>query len=235
MLEWRRRKASSGMRYLTELPEYLGRCLRRIDAICGVAIGIFFFLITYVANVDQRVSITISVAIIIFSLLEAGYGIYRQERIMRAERESHVRLTARLDSLSANMPDPGPDKSSLRVHVSWELWVDQDVSTDKLALNIIYVYRKGWWQFWKRVRYPQAGIPAKDYETTQYRMRIHAGDRQPYKGGAVFEYVGDKMERGDPHWLLELVLVTGMPPGEHRTPVFIDYDELHRRGTNPPL
>ena len=154
---------------------------------------------------------------------------------MRAERESTVKLTAKVGSLASNSPDPGRDKASLRVHLFWEVWVNQDIATDKLALNVIYVYDKPWWKFWKDTRFPKRRMRQKGRDTAQYRMTIRAADNRPFKDDAVFEYVGDREEEGDPHWELELVLITGMPAGEHRIPVFIDYAEIRSRGTYPPL
>ena len=153
---------------------------------------------------------------------------------MRAERESSIKVTAQPSSWAINLPDPGPDKVSLSVRVIWEVWVKEDIATDKLALNLIYVYDKPGWKFWKKTRFPQTGIPPKG-QGTRYRKRIGAKGTQPFRDEATFEYVGDREEEGDPHWLLELVLITGMPTGEHRIPVFIDYDEMRSRGTYPPL
>ena len=212
------------------LGEFLHHAVFRIESCVGV-VGIIAVIISILV---VKIPDAIVLPAVIIVLAEAGYGAYREERQMRAEREANVRLTAKLGSLSANIPDPGPDRVSLSVHVFWEVWVNQDVSTDKLALNLIYVYEKPWWRFWKRVRFPQKGIPPKGRETTQYRKRIYAGEFQPFKDDAVFEYVGDRMGI-EPHWLLELVLLTGVPMGEHRVPVFIDRDELRSRGTNPPL
>lgn len=221
--------------YIRELPEYVGRLLWRMDTISGIAVGLGFFVGATLVGVSQNVVVYGTLGIITFSALEAAYALYRQERVMRSERERTVRVTARLGSLSANIPDPGPGKESISAHIFWEIWVGQDVSTDKLALNLIYVYDRPRWQFWKRARFPKTGIPPKGQDTTQYRKRIHENQFQPFKDDAVFEYVGDRMEQGDPHWLLELVLLTGVPVGEHRIPVFIDYEELQSRGTNPPL
>ena len=221
--------------YLMELPEYAARCAQRLDLFVGIVAGVVFFLIAVACGLGRAVIIPVTTAIVILAILEAGYGVYREERTMRAEREKHVRVQARLGALSTNTPDPGPDKVSVSAHVFWEIWVDQDVSTDALALNLIYVYDNPWWQFWKRSRVPKMGIPPKGEDTTQYRIRIRADNSQPFRDSAVFEYVSDRREEGDPHWLLELVLVTGVPPGRHCIPVFIDYDELRSRGTNPPL
>ena len=152
------------------------------------------------------------------------------------ERErTSVRVAARLTSLAANDPDPGPGMESLKVHVSWEIWVSQDASTDRLALNLIYLYDRPWWQLWRQRRLPKKGVPRMHHDTSQYRKQIRAADPQPFQDDDWFEYLGRSDEDGDPHWLIELVLITGVPPGRHMVPVFIDYDELRSRGTNPPL
>ena len=211
------------------------RCAQRLDLFVGIGAGVIFFLIAVACGLGRAVIVPVTIAIVILAVVEAGYVVYREERIMRAERERHVRVTARLGALSANIPDPGPGKVSVTAHVFWEIWVDRDVSTDALALNLIYVYDKPWWQLWKRSRVPKMGIPPKGERTTQYRRSIHTNDFQPFQDDAVFEYVSDRREEGDPHWLLELVLVTGVPADKHRIPVFIDYDELRSRGANLPL
>jgi len=189
-----------------------------------------------VGNAGAAVAVPISVAVTLTLLFEATYGVYREERQMRAERESEVRVAVIPSSWAFNYPDPGPDKVSLRVHVILEVWVKEDVSTDKLALNLIYVYDKPWWKFWKKTRFPKEGIRPNGQDGTQYRRKISADDRQPYRDdGLTFEYVGNRGDKGDPHWLLELVLITGMPVGEHRIPVFIDEEELRSRGAKLTL
>lgn len=221
--------------YFRELPDYAGRLLWRMDTATGIIIGLAFFLIAYLTGLSQNLVVIITVAIVVLSAIEAGYQIYREERVLRSKLETEVVVKAALSALSANHPDPGSDKSSLMVHVVWEIWVKQDVSTDKLALNLIYVYDKPRWKFWKRTRFPQTGIPAKDQDSTWYRKRISAQRVQPFTDSATFEYVGDRHIEGDPHWELELVLVTGVPAGEHRIPVSINDEKWEERGTNPPL
>lgn len=222
--------------YIAWVSEYVSRVLKRLDTAAGIALGIVLFLVLFVAGgVGATLSLQISVGITLVLLFEAAYGVFREERQMRAERERTVKVTAKVGSLSSNIPDPGRDKASLRVQVIWEVWVNQDISTDKLALNVIYVYDKPWWQFWKRTRFPKRRMRREGEDTAQYRKTIRAADNQPFKDHAIFEYVGDREEEGDPHWLMELVLITGMPAGEHRIPVFIDYAEIRSRGTYPPL
>ena len=73
-----------------------------------------------------------------------------EERRRREGHERKIRVKARIGSAGFNNPYPGPDKASLRFHIFWEIWVDRDVSTDKVALNIIHLYEKHWWEFWKK-------------------------------------------------------------------------------------
>lgn len=159
---------------------------------------------------------------------------YRHVRSTSIDRDSKVSVTAKLSNLSTNCPDPGPDKVSLRTSVIWEVWSLEDVSVDRLALNIIYDYGRRWWRFWKSGKVPMEGIPPNG-ESTTYRIRYGASDRHPNVGHADFDYVADRDASAEPHWLLELVLITGLPRATHRIPVFIDWDEIHSRGTNPPL
>ncbi len=152
------------------------------------------------------------------------------DRIDRLEAD--VRVTARIGSISSNMPDPGPDKTRLVVHVFWEIWTDRDVvATDKLALNLIHVYDKPWWQFWKMTRFPQTGIPREGH-TVEYREKIYNNMLMPYRDDAVFEYITDRNPSNNAHWLLELVLVTGVPDRRYCIP--IEIGNLNR-GNNPPL
>lgn len=145
-----------------------------------------------------------------------------------------VRLTTQIGTYTANIPDPGPNKQSISVRVVWEIWVNQDVSTDRLALNLYYVYEKRWWQVWKRTRFAQKGIRPKGGDE-RYRKSIRAIDPQPFRDSATFEYVADRQQSYDPCWELELVLVTGVPSATHRVPVAFDYEEMHNRGRDLPL
>ncbi len=178
---------------------------------------------------------SVFVAVLVVASLLGAFSVFREERMMRAERDEAVRLTARLGSLVANSPDPGPDKESLRVHVFWEIWVAHDVATESLALNLTYEYPRRWRRLRRRRRERITGIPRKATGTTEYRASIRASDPQPFKADAEFEYVADREESADPHWLLDLVLVTGVPRGRYHVPVFIDLEEMRRRGTYPPL
>lgn len=222
------------MQQFRYLPNFLYEVAHKVAFYVGIGVGIIFAIIAYFTSMEAGSVTTISVCITAVALFLASYGVYREERRMRAEREKVIRVTARLGSYSSNIPDPGPNKVRLRVGVFWEVWAEQDITFDRLALNLIHVYDKHRWQFWKRTKFPRTGIPPIGKDSTQYRTRVNARDPQPFKDNAEFDYVADS-DDASPHWLLELVLIAGTPIGEYRIPVFIDWDEIHSRGTHPPL
>jgi len=209
-----------------------------------LAVGVVFFIVGAGLDLSETtgisaVSVPTEVArplwilgsLIVFVI--APFHAFRKIKIELDGFKREIRLTAKLASYSANIPDPGPDKVSFVARVIWEAWTTRDYYPDKLGLNFIYVYDRRWYQLWKRTRFPQTGIPPNGQDTTQYRDKIVAGNAQT--GEATFEYTGPRMDDRDPHWELELVLIMGMPSSEHRVPVFIDWDEMRSRGTNPPL
>ncbi len=130
--------------HFSDLPDFLYAVVHKLGLYIFVGVGIIFLLIAYFLSItDAETTLTVTIVIATVALFFAAYGVYREERTMRRDREQDVRVTATLGSLSANMPDPGPDKVSLAVRVIWEVWANRDVSTDKLALNLIYVYESG--------------------------------------------------------------------------------------------
>ena len=223
------------MSYFSLFPEYARRWLLRADTAGGILVGLIWFVIAMLIDISGETALRVGLGILALVVVESGYGVFREERTMRAEREKNIRVTATLGSYSVNFSDPGPDKASIKATIAWEVWANEDVTFEKLVLNVIYVYDKHWWQFWKKTRFPKVGIPPTNrQEGTQYRKRVRASDPQPFVDHAQFEYVGNQ-EDEDPHCLLELVLIAGMPVGEYRIPVFIDWNEIHSRGTNSPL
>lgn len=224
--------------YFRHLPPFFVAFFLRVDLWLGGITAIIVFGSARWAGLSDAASQTLTFVVILVAVFESGYRAYLVERVMRVEREGALRVAAKLGSLGVNSPDPGPTKSSITAHVLWEIWVNQDVATDALGLNLIYAYDKPLWQFWwfwKKNKFPQVGIPQQGKETTQHREWIHAGEFQPRKGDAVFEFVGDRYLPGDPHWLLELVLITGVPKGEYRVPISLDWLAIRDRKDNPPL
>ena len=213
------------MEYLRDLPDYALRCFRRVDFLLGGVLAIlYFFLADSLGIAHYKTAITFSIVTI--SIAEAGYRIFREELLMRRARESVLEITAKVGSFSLNAPDPGPNKSSFRAHVFWEIWVTQDVATDKFGLNLIHLYDKPWWQcwwLWKKTRIPYRGIAQKSTGSTEHREWIHANEMMPRKGDAMFEFVGERRIPGNPHWLLELTLVTGVPKGRYSVPIQVDW------------
>ena len=219
--------------HFSDLFDFLYAVAHKLGLYIGVGVGVIYFLIAYFLSItDAETTATVTVVLVAGGLLFGAYGGYREERTMRRDREQDVRVTATLGSLATNIPDPGPDRTSLTVQVIWEVWGSRDILTDRLALNLIHVYEKPWWRFWKETRFPQTGIPPQG-QGTHYRKQISAN--RLFSDQASFVYITDRDGEADPHWELELVLITGMPHDEYRIPVFIDWDEIHSRGTNPPL
>ena len=224
------------MSYFSLFPEYSRRWLLRADTAGGILVGLIWFVIAMLINISGETALRVGLGILALVVVESGYGVFREERTMRAEREQKTVVKASLTSQAVDHP-PIPGKFSLQIGVKWEVWTDQNLSTDQLGLNLIYTYSKRWWQFWKRSRIPVVGIPPKGASSTHYRRLIPAdsGATQPLTEHVMFEYVGDRPSGQESGFLLELVLKTGMPPAVYRVPIFIDWDQIHSRGTNPPL
>jgi hypothetical protein len=219
--------------YFALLPEYLVRCANRVGLWVTILAGVIFFIVASAFGLD-RVTVPATMAIILLGALEAGYNAYREERVMRVERDAKVRLIARPASFSWNHPDPGPGKIRLEIRVEWKIWTDIDIHTAQICLNIIDVRDKKWWQIW-RVFQPSRkaliGLPIKGQDTYQYWNKYSATDPQPIQDDAEFEdYEG--LWDGDGRVELELVLETGSPSGKHRTKIDID---LWKRGSREPL
>jgi hypothetical protein len=219
--------------YFALLPEYLARYGERLDLFAGIVAGVLFFVIAWVSGLSGRANVVITVGIILVATLEAGYSVYREERIMRAEREAKVRLIASPGSINWNYPDPGPGKVRLKTRIHWEIWIDEDISTAQLALNIIGIRHKKWWQVFQRRRNPLIGMRPNGQDTPHYRKNFRRIDPQPIEDNAEFEYEGP-LDWSDEDGLLglELVLVTGSPAGEYRA--YVD-PRLWERGSTKPL
>ena len=224
------------MSFLRYVPEYSWRCFKHIDFILGGLIAtVVWYLVAEPIGLTNYKS-RIAVLLITITCALASYAVFREERIMRSKREQSLQFRATLGALSVNYPDPGPDKESLMAHVTWEIWTNETIYTKYIGLNVIYVYDRPWWQFWKKTRFPQTGIPIKGAQSTEYRVQLPTNQYQPFTGEADFEYIADRESSSDPHWILELVLITGMPPGRYSAPVTIlDPAERLRRESNPPL
>jgi len=218
------------------LVEWVRRLRREIPTVVGfVAVALFGANDALdLVGPGQSDRWAFAVAFVIFGLLVLRRLADRNAEIERLS--APLRIEARIGSFAANLPDPGPEKTSIRVHIFWEMWITTgDVSTERLGLNVIYVYDRRWWQFWKRTRFPQVGLPPNEQDSTDWRRRYSASDPQPVRDDAEFEFVADRDDSAEPHWLLEMVLVTGVPKAIHRVPVSLDLNELRNRGATPPL
>jgi len=223
-------------KYFRYLPSYAAHAFRLLDLILGGITLVIILLLAKVLGAQPQTLGLITVAVVSLVVWESGYRAYREEREVRAERESNIRVEAKLSSIAVNVPDPGPDKVSLRAEVYWEMWVDRVVTLNEMGLNVIYVYDKPRWKFWKNTRFPKTGIPRKGQDTTQFRLTIDEMMGRPYHDIATFEYVADKEASAEPHWLLEFVIKTGMPIGNYRVAIAPPTrEELLLRGTHPPL
>ena len=161
-----------------------------------------------------------SIVIVVSVFIEATYGVYRSERIMRSKLNQMVRLTARVSRWQQNIPDPGKDKESIEVYLIWGMWAEKEIMTDQLALNLIYIKKKGWWQFWKKAKSPAYGMSRNGADSNQYRRTLAPpGALQPDRDDGVFTWVRDKKTlKNVKGFELELVLTTGMPVGRYTIP-----------------
>ena len=139
--------------YFSGWPRYAERLFKRIDFLLGGLLAVLvFFLADHIQIGDYQLSHhrgIVTLVIAILALAESGYRVYREEHDMRTKFAAHVRVSAKLKRLAFDHPDPGPGQTLLTAEVGWEIWTDAEVFTDQLALNMIYVYDKRWWQFWR--------------------------------------------------------------------------------------
>lgn len=152
---------------------------------------------------------------------------------MRSDKDEII-FRATIGSHSANLPDPGPDKQSFKMHLFWEIAVGRDVTTDQLALNIYLRNRKRWWNIWKPSEVAFRGIPRQGNDTAYYRERIRESEFQPRTDDAVFEFVGpSELEVSR----FELVLLTIVPKKRLVAGISASgwEDVIGRAGTYRPL
>jgi len=216
--------------YFALLPEYLARCANRVGLWVTILAGVVFFVVASAFGLD-RVTVPVTMAIILLGALEASYSAYREERIMRAERDAKVRLSARPVLMSWNHPDADPEKTSVGLRVEWEIWTDIDIKTSEICLNIIEIRRRERWPIWglsQPTRKALEGLRPKGQDTYQYRKSIRESDTQPFQDSGEFEYEG---LRDDDRTLgFELVLKTGSPFGTYRADVdFRPWDRDSRK------
>jgi hypothetical protein len=207
--------------------------LHKRDFYVGGCVGLAF---VGLALITGRGAVTAALGILAIETITfafVAYGVYREERAMRAKHEAEVTVTVRVGSQAINYPDPGRGKWSISLHVLWEIWVQRDISTDRLGLNIIYRFKRKPWQLWKKREVPFKGIPPKG-KTTEYRRTIYMGGMQPFKDSADFEFVSD-IPHDAADFRCELVLHTGVPRARYSALAAVDWNEIRARGTNPPL
>jgi hypothetical protein len=150
-----------------------------------------------------------------------------------AEIQSSVRVTASLQSMSP-LPRGDTGRTRFRAEVAWEVWVDRDVSTDQLALNVLHEYERPWWRLRRTKRVAVQGVAPVGEGSLQYRRLILASAQQPFQDGAAFEFEPGRDAEGDPRWVFELVLKTGVPLGEYRVELEARDDGEGDRGVLSP-
>ncbi len=103
------------MAYFKHVPEYIRRCLLRINTGAGILIGVIVFIVWQVAPLSTRIMVLAEIGILAAVITESGYGVFRQERARRSKLEQGVRILATVSRVAQNMPDPGKYKTSLEI------------------------------------------------------------------------------------------------------------------------
>ena len=148
--------------------------------------------------------------------------------------KSSVRLTATIESMEP-VPTGSAARTTFRAGVHWEVWVDRDVATDQLALNVVHEYDRPWWKLRRSKRVAVQGIPAQGESTTQYRRQILSSEPQPFADTATFEFEPERGAHGEPRWIFELVLKTGVPLAEYRVELPAPRNATETAHALPPL
>ena len=202
--------------YIAWLGEYVSRVLLRLDTGAGIALGIGFFFVLFAAGgVGATLSAQISVGITLVLLLEATYGVFRKERQMRAERETRVRLVAHPVRYALNVTSER--QLSLDAQVHWEIWADDSVWTDQIALIVSVIESQERLLFFRKtivnplVRIPPDVDPEVNVDSWHrdhftYRHLLTRESQQPLKGSARF-YIQDFLTDGEPP--VEAILLGG--------------------------
>lgn len=216
--------------YFRQLPKYAGRFLQHVDFFSGLAIGVVFFLIALVLSLDRAVVVTVTAIIILASLLEAGYGVYRQERVRRAERDAAVRIRARPSSMSYETSDRS---IRLDARVRLEIWLYVDIATDSISLNVIKIKDEPWCKIWRRgaEETPLIGILLEGQDAFTYRQRFSTSMLMPITEDLRF-VLDQELPESFSELRFELVLVTGSPVGRYYAPLDAG---LRERGLRRPL
>lgn len=139
-------------------------------------------------------SAPVSLVIMLAVLFEATYGIYREERELRAKREALIRIKTR--TLRSDLRVWLESELSLDASIDWEIWADESVMTDEFALVVSQVETQQRLRFWRRtilnrlVRIPpdldpEIGVDSWQIDHYQYRHKI-TREGGPLKGTARF-------------------------------------------------
>lgn len=154
-------------------------------------------------------------------------------RAFRAEREKHDQVvTVKARPASLHMEN-GSD-FSLQAEILMDLWTEVDVSTERLALNIIGIKRKPWWKLRGHPEQKRLfAIPPEGQDTFQYRVRILPQEFMPRTELFKFSTLRpEPLPAGLIETRLELALELSIPAGIWRAPVDA---RLGERGSRSPL
>lgn len=113
--------------YFGLFPKYIWRVIRHTATFLGIAALILVGLgmaLTPLSRYLDIVKVEGVIAILFFAI--ASYGVFREEHVMRSQRESRLQLIARPSSYSMNMRNPPPDGIDIHAIIKIEVWVEVD-------------------------------------------------------------------------------------------------------------
>jgi hypothetical protein len=219
--------------HFDSLPEYAYRIAHKLDLYVGIAAGVIFLLVAYFTSIDEHTVATVTVVIAAASLSLSGYGVYREEREMRASREDAVRLEITVGSWSWLGDARRIDFSS---YLQWTVWVDQQTHLSEIELTVFGLKDGSWRTAWRRRRERLYGLAPKSLDSDEedrgkedyrYRRNIKHEDC-PFDDGGHFEHSFSAGSYGNHEF--ELAVKSGSPAGWHVTKVAVDWDEVRSRG-----
>ena len=212
--------------------EYSRRVLRRMSTAVGVVVGLGAIAAAVIFDWKAETVAVIEVIILLVVGVEATYGVFRQERSARAEREQQASLIAKPASLAWNLRNPAPDEVDFEITVVFEIWTSIDLNTSELVLNVVGVSGASR-KFWRKRgpgRRRLFGVRPRGQDTAIFRQAIRAVDAQPYSGEAVFDWRGKFEWKGPVQF--ELAIRIGTPSLVLRDVVD---SRMWERGTTAPL
>ena len=205
-----------------------------MDTGVGLLIGIGLLAALLFKGFDARTIALVEAVVLVIVALESGYGLFRQERDMRSQRESKIRIIARPSSSYLNTRNPAPDEIDIHTVIQLEVWTEVDIDTSALILNLVGVRPRlnlfGKWGI-GRVEERLKGLRPKGQDIAVYRKSIRVADGQPFEDFIEFDWRGELNWRLYEDSFMELVLVTERPKGRWRAVVD---SRFYERGSTEP-